>query len=361
VHVAALPDKDPDALVQAGRGAELSRALQDAPAVLDAAIAKATNAATGSVQARMAAVDDLLPILAAPGDGAVRNIAVKVAARALGDDEGELGKRVADRGSMLLQRDLGQTRKQVPPPVAEPAATAPVKSARPPTRTVWPEVEILLARALLCHPGLAPQALPLREHVKTRELAQFIDRLLDALVRFHDEDPQLVLTKVQVERTGDLIRIADDIRLRGGAARFMTELHAASLVAEAVVALVDKGALQQKLQDVQKTLASAIDANDPARIQRLLMEQRVVVDAIRALDGESSALTPPTNTSPRTLAAANAPVALALPPAPMDAPSTPHRSMDTVAAPPPADASDDDDNAADLPWAGGPDEDPWSA
>lgn len=106
VGFVVLPDKDPDQMVQAGRADELRGMLVGAPSALDFLIKRAQEKATGSVTARVAAVDALLPFLAAPQRELIRKEAVRAAARAFGEDEGVLEREVNNRGRKLLSQRL---------------------------------------------------------------------------------------------------------------------------------------------------------------------------------------------------------------------------------------------------------------
>jgi DNA primase catalytic core len=319
--IVALPDKDPDQLLQSGRGDELKTLLLQAPSALDHLIARAQRQAAGSLQARVVAVDALLPFLAAPGRALVRAGAVRAAAAALGEDVEVLAREVEQRGRRALaQRVRGEglfeerrvrvdgriagakahtsgalvssssssqvdaTDRSTSAPQGRPSsAVGPVATRVPPRR--WPplnELEVQLAKIVLCHPELAPRVGLLSSVLSHAELGSFVARVIDALVRFHDIAPREALTKVAVAPRGQLVVLADRVRL-DGPDRVLGLTTAMSMLDAITRHFLERTALEERLGALQVRLADADAKGDHDDRKRLLSEQRALVAAMQAL------------------------------------------------------------------------------
>ena len=384
-----LPDKDPDQLVQAGRVDELKGLLVGAPSALDHHVARAQEKATGSMQARVAAIDGILPFLAAPARELVRKGAVRAAARVLGEDADVLEREVDQRGRKLLAQKLRGERvvdarrspsSNSPSPSSNAAPSSPGPSrgggravalgasrrgddvfdvdTRPaparPRRSSTPlnDTEVQLAKIVLCHPELAPRVGLLSASLKNAELVSFVDRLVDALVRFHDVAPRDALTKVAVAPRGELVALADRVRL-DEPDRVIGLTTAMSMLDAISIHLLERSALEARLGALQSMLSAADGRGDHDERKRLLAEQRAIVAVLQGMDAAPGA---------RPLAAAVARAVDALPAhAPPGAVAPPKQ------LPPPTGYDDDDDERAApvlraVPQAvpvDAPDEPPW--
>ncbi|MCC7073134.1 MAG: DNA primase [Deltaproteobacteria bacterium] len=365
VGLASLPDKDPDAMVAAGRAEELKGLLTGAPAALDALVARARVAATGGVRARVAALDALLPFLAAPQRELVRVEAVRAAARAFSEDEAVIAAEVDKRGRRLLAervRGSGSAKAarapSAPPPTAakpQPAAVsavARVAAPRSPPSPPFSEPEVLLVEALLMHPQLAARCGVLAPALKNAELRSFMERLVELLVRFHDEDPRAVLARVPLSPNGRVRGVLLTVQQAGGFSRpdaYLSEATAARVVEDAILSL-DRRTLELRLGELQARMAEADAAADHGERKRLLAEQAALVEAVRAL---GSGREPPT-ARPVLQVAGVATVA-----ADRGAPPSPGSEV----APSGELAESMDDGPLDPPeppWAGEPDDDPFA-
>ena len=393
VGLAALPDKDPDAMVSAGRAEELRGLLNAAPAALDELLARARKSATGGVRARVAALDELLPYLAAPPRELVRAEAIRAVARAFGEDEGVIAGEVDKRGRRMLGERLRGTRQGEPPgaparprageapdegPRAGPRAGEPVRTAQraavarvAPLRMVrapaFTEPEILLVEALLMHPHLAARCGALVPALKNQELRGFIERLVELLVRFHDEDPRGILPRLPLSPNGQVRNVLLKVQQAGGFTRpdsYLTEAAAARIVEDAILSL-DRRTLELRLGEVQAQMAEADAAADHGERKRLLVEQAALVEAIKALNAPAASAPPRSG----VLVAALLPAALpAGAQAPADAappgtgsPGEPDRGPGPNPEPPPEPAPEPaPEPPVEPPWAGEPDDDPFA-
>ncbi|MBI1948051.1 MAG: DNA primase [Deltaproteobacteria bacterium] len=365
VGLASLPDKDPDAMVCAGRADELRGVLLGAPAALDELLARARKSATGGVRARVAALDALLPFLAAPARELVRAEAVRAVARAFSEDEAVIAGEVDKRGrKVLAERLRGQggasssrapsasapARTEAPQRTAERAAVARVPTARSPALS---EPEILLVEALLMHPHLAARCGVLAPALKNAELKGLIERLIELLVRFHDEDPRAILPRLPLLPSGQVRTVLLKVQQAGGFSRpdaYLSEAAAARIVEDAILSL-DRRTLELRLGELQAKMADADAAQDHGERKRLLAEQAALVEAVKALGA-------PTEAKPRRPellvgAVAAAPTGVAAAPAAAE-PSAATQGEG-------ADESDDSPiPPPEPPWAGEPDDDPFA-
>lgn len=400
-----LPDKDPDQMVQAGRLDELRGMLVGAPSALDFLVKRAQEKATGSMQARVQAIDSLLPFLAAPARELIRKEAVRAAARAFGEAEDVLEREVHARGRKLLGERLRGERSAARPsstnststPATRPssttspatsttsAATSAARAARrdPPTATTTTlrakkpappsppmnDLEVQLAKIVLCHPELGPRVALLAPRIEHKELKRFVDGVVDALVRLHDLAPRDALAKVPVAPRGKLIALADRVRL-DGPDRTLGLQTAMSMLESISQDLLQRSELEERLGRLQSALSRADESSDHVERKRLLVEQRALVTAMQALDGhvERRPLAGAVDKLVEQLPTAN--FMKALPPsAPATTTATSTESTPTSTStslpaptststlPQPAPPPDD---MGDPPWAGDPDDDPWA-
>jgi DNA primase len=390
-----LPEKDPDQLVQEGRLDELRGLLLGAPGALETMIARAKEKASGSIQARVGAIDALLPFLAAPARELVRREAIKAAATAFEMTDDVLSNDVKSKGQRLLGQRLRGERvdpRRLPPsspgtssstnaapssrtsPATRqlPAAqnhrvveAVPAKRVRPPSPPLN-DTEVQLAKIVLCHPELAPRVALLSPHLDNYELKAFVTRLVDALVRFFDLPPREALSKVPVARTGQLVPLADRVRL-DGPDRVLGLSTALSMVEAISRDFLERHVLEARLGAVQPLLAAADADGDNEERKRLLVEQKAIVSALQAFDS-------PTKPMPALVArvvealpapAASSPlVSVTLPAAPVAlvpddvVPAAPIRPI--TQPPRPSHSAPSHDDPADPPWAGDLDDDPWA-
>jgi DNA primase len=368
-----LPEKDPDQLVQDGRVDELKGLLLGAPGALELFIDRAREKASGGIQARVAAIDTLLPFLAAPSRELVRKEAIRATARAFGDDEATIAKEVAEKGRRLLGAKLRgekvvDTRRAPPPSSSSSSPSSGASSSRPvsraaPTsrerlapspplrapRPVGPplnDIEVQLAKIVLCHPELAPRVALLLPHLDNLELRGFVERLLDALVRFHDLPPREALAKVPVRRGGQLVALADRVRL-DGPDRVIGLATAISMVEAMSRDFLERQVLEGRLGALQPLLAAADADDNHEERKRLLHEQKALVAALQAMEKPTPPLLPAVE---RVVAALPAP-------APRPAAAVPLAAVVPLPTPPRAPIAPAE--VEDPPW-GGDDDDPWA-
>ena len=208
---------------------------------------------------------------------------------------------------------------------------------------------------MLCHPELAPRVALLAPHLDNTELKGFIERLIEALVRFFDLPPREALAKVPVTRTGQLVALADRVRL-DGPDRVIGLSTGISMIEAMTRDFLERQSLEARLGALQPLLKAADeDADDVAR-KRLLHEQKALVVALQALDTPAPPLKALVS---RTVASLPAPSSAAV--TQMVALSTATTTMAAAPSPPtaPAPAADTIDVEEDPPW-GGDDDDPWA-
>jgi DNA primase catalytic core len=405
-----LPEKDPDQLVQEGRLDELRGLLLGSPGALETMIARAKEKASGSIQARVGAIDALLPFLAAPARELVRREAIKAAAAAFAEDAEFFTNEVKTKGQRLLgQRLRGERVDPRRLPASSSSSSAPSSStnAAPSSRTALPsrtsprqlpaaqerhgveaapakrvrppspplnDTEVQLAKIVLCHPELAPRVALLAPHLDSYELKAFVTRLVDALVRFFDLPPREALSKVAVARTGQLVPLADRVRL-DGPDRVLGLSTALSMVEAISRDFLERHVLEARLGAVQPLLAAADADGDNEERKRLLVEQKAIVSALQAFDSPTKpmpalvarvveALPAPAlpASSPLVSVTLPSPVALVpddvVPAAPIRPITQPPRPSHSGHAGHSGQPSHDD--PADPPWAGDLDDDPWA-
>lgn len=225
-----------------------------------------------------------------------------------------------------------------------------------------------LAKIVLCHPELAPRVALLAPHLDNTELKGFVDRLLDKLVRFYDLPPREALAKVPVARTGQLIGLADRVRL-DGPDRVLGLSTAMSMLEEISRDYLERHALEGRLGALQPLLAAADADDDNDERKRLLAEQRAIVAALQALDHPMSRTAAVVE---RVVAALPAPQVAPVPSAassgssgsPLVSVTMPSPTVlvpdDVVPAAPVRPTSRPPTPADDPPWAGDIDDDPWA-
>jgi hypothetical protein len=211
------------------------------------------------------------------------------------------------------------------------------------------DAEVQLAKIVLCHPELAPRVALLLPHLDNLELRGFVARLLDALVRFHDLPPREALAKVPVRRGGQLVALADRVRL-DGPDRIIGLATAISMVEAMSRDFLERQVLEGRLGALQPLLAAADADDNHEERKRLLHEQKALVAGIQALEKPTPPLLPAVE---RIFAALPAPIASGDPAeTPSEAPLAPVVPLPTRAPVAPAVVED-------PPW-GGDDDDPWA-
>lgn len=224
-----------------------------------------------------------------------------------------------------------------------------------------------LAKIVLCHPELAPRVALLSPHLDSYELKAFVTRLVDALVRFFDLPPREALSKVPVARTGQLVPLADRVRL-DGPDRVLGLSTALSMVEAISRDFLERHVLEARLGAVQPLLAAADADGDNEERKRLLVEQKAIVSALQAFDAPTKpmpalvarvveALPAPSPAVSSPLVSVTLP-AVALVPDDV-VPAAPIRPITQPPRPSHAGAPSHDD-PADPPWAGDLDDDPWA-
>lgn len=306
VSWARLLEKDPDEMVRAGEDEILRTAIEGAPAALDLLIDDAKRDAAGSARDRVRAIDRLLPFLAAPPRELTRRQFVRAAAEALREDErllwdevekrgkAELHKRARREGTQAKRERQRASSSSFPSssasgerdPRDEESALVPTRASarkrRAPVR--WTEAERLLAEALLAHPLLVPRCGVLLEGLRNPELKDFIERLSDALVRYHDWEPHKVLLEhVHARRGSALFDILAEFHRRKGfdePSRIITE-HAAAEAIDDYLLRFDSRPLRERLREVQRAMADAERTDELDEWKRLQSLQRVLIDDLR--------------------------------------------------------------------------------
>lgn|GEM_PF-875717 len=112
VSQVTLLEKDPDTYIQKGETDTLTQLLAGAEDALDLRIQQAVAEASGSVRARLNAIEGILPFLAAPRRDLVREQYIKKAAERLGEERATLEREVQERGQQLITQVLGGRRPQ---------------------------------------------------------------------------------------------------------------------------------------------------------------------------------------------------------------------------------------------------------
>ncbi len=143
VAIAELVDGDPDDLVNRGDAEALAQRVEGARPALDLYIERAVERSAGSMNARIRALKELLPFLAARGpDELARRQYIKRAARAFHEDEEFLNAEIEKIGRASLAERTRAPRQQpaprrapAPQPPRRPAPAKPPEGprARPPT------------------------------------------------------------------------------------------------------------------------------------------------------------------------------------------------------------------------------------
>lgn len=206
------------------------------------------------------------------------------------------------------------------------------------------------------HPHLAARCGVLAPALKNAELRGFIERLVELLVRYHDEDPRTVLARVPLSPNGRVRGVLLTVQQAGGFSRpdaYLSEATAARVVEDAILSL-DRRTLELRLGELQARMAEADATADHGERKRLLAEQAALVDAVKAL---GSARQAPPARPVLDVAGSVADVSPDAPGAAMGAePATP-------AAPTPGALPTRDDGPVappEPPWAGEPDDDPFA-
>src|SRR5690606_38374963 len=129
-----------------------------------------------------------------------------------------------------------------------------------------------------------PRCGVLLEGLRNPQLKDFIERLSDALVRYHDWEPHKVLLEhVHARRGSALFDILAEIHRRKGfddPQRIISE-HAAAEAIDDYLLRFDARPLRERLRDVQRAMAEAERLEDHDDWKRLQGLQRVLVDELR--------------------------------------------------------------------------------
>ncbi len=315
VRWAELLAKDPDEAIQEHGPGALLASLEAAPHALDVVIRESVERATGSVAARVTALTEALPFLAAVSDEELwQSQYIRRAAQALSESEDTLRDQVRTRGEKLLRERLSSSRAPASsrgPGGAGPAAgpvAVDLKLPAGPERghakasRAFTAAERSLLRALVCHPDLAPRASALVPHMKNTQLAQFIEQLRNGLIEHGDKTPREVLASLHAEVS--LAREIAGIFQRRGLNNPDAHISApdARALIEDFVRQVERRALEDKLGQVSRAIETASSRGDTPR--ELLAEQRGVARRLaqeRAVDKPAPALA--TTPTPRQLPA----------------------------------------------------------
>ena len=310
VALATLLEKDPDAMVRNGEAEALSRTLHGAPAAIEVLVQNAVESAVGSLHARAKAVDHLLPFLAAHPRELRRSQYTRRAAQALHEDADLLWKEVEGRGREMLRKRISLAPEPVPAPLPPQASAArgmqrsvavsslgagkgalrTVAKSAPRALVKWSDAERSLALALLTHPLLAPRCGVLVESIRNTELKGFIERLSEALVRFHDLSPTDVLRRVAMPRQSVLFELVRKV-LEAGAfeepGRLLSEQAAASIIDD-FVRKYDERSIEEQLAEVQRAMAALPQQEAHAQWRELELQQRALIVSLRETSGEKA-------------------------------------------------------------------------
>lgn len=216
------------------------------------------------------------------------------------------------------------------------------------------DLEVQLAKIVLCHPELAPRVALLIPHLESREFVAFVGRLLEALVRFHDLPPREAIAKVQVVRAGQLVGLADRVRL-DGPDRVIGLSTALSMLEAFTRDLLERQGLEARLGALQPLLAGADTDQNHEERKRLLHEQKALVAGLQALDTPAP---PPMAQAVHKVMAALPPTFLLNPPTSPSSASSPTLPVDSAPSPG-ASPTVSPALVDDPPWAGD-DDDPWA-
>lgn len=193
VRAVELSGKDPDSVVLEGKGEELKRSLMQAKDAIEVLCREVSRISIFGMSERIAALEALLPYLAASPSQLVNRQYVKLAARILGEEERILIKEVAKISPEILAKETPKIVVQT-----EPKRTK---------RLSWTFSEKLLARALLANPTLALKIESSIRHELNFELADFIDRLVQLLSRYPEKDPKSQMHLIPVPRDSEWVNM----------------------------------------------------------------------------------------------------------------------------------------------------------
>lgn len=195
VRAVELSGKDPDSVVNEGKGEELKRSLMQAKDAIELLCREVSRISIFGMSERIAALEALIPYLAASPSQLVNRQYVKLAARILGEEERILIKEVAKISPEILKREA---------PLRVVTSAAPPKANQ---KLAWTFSEKLLARALLSNPGLSLKIESSIRQELNFELADFIDRLIQQLTRFPDKNPKSLMHEIPVSRESEWINM----------------------------------------------------------------------------------------------------------------------------------------------------------
>ncbi|MDP2344912.1 MAG: DNA primase [Deltaproteobacteria bacterium] len=299
VGLVLLPDKDPDQMVNAGNAELLNRMILDAPSALDALVKDAQLSNTKPQHIKKIAIDRVAGFVAVATNPIIRDTAITQMETAFSMAPNKFREYIEDgryrdvspsapRLDRLAERSANKpaaaAQQQQPPATT---TTNWAASARPraaaPKRPAFNDVEVQLAKIVLCHPELAPRVALFMPHLESVELKRFVSAVVDGLVRFHDVAPREVLPRIAVSPSGHLIAMADRVRL-DGPDRTLGLTTALSMVEAFSADFLERHQLEARLGAVQPALARADEAQDHSERKRLLNEQKAIVAALQALD-----------------------------------------------------------------------------
>ena len=387
VGLVLLPDKDPDQMVNAGNAELLKSMILDAPSALDALVKEAQLSNTKPQHIKKVAIDRVAGFVATATDPIIRDTAITQIETAFSMAPNKFREYIENgryrdvSPSAPKPERATQGRAQPPTQRAAPTTTTTTTATttnwpasprkRPPVkRPPFNDVEMQLAKIVLCHPELTPRVALLVPHIESVELKRFISAVVDGLVRFHDVAPREVLPRVGVSPHGELVGLANRVRL-DGPDRTLGLTTALSMVEAFSADFLQRHQLEARLGAVQPALARADEAQDHTERKRLLNEQKAIVAALQAMDA-------PLVQKP--LKASVARIVDALPAPVVEAPLLPAAMTQTIHLVPSSSSSSSSSSESapsapssmaprvpadstlpeEPPWAGDPEDDPWA-
>jgi len=259
VRAVELSGKDPDSIVLEGKGEELKKSLMQAKDAIELLCREVSRISIFGMSERLAALEALIPYLAAPSSTLASRQYVKLAARILGEEERVLLKEVAKISPQILHKE------RAPAPAIETKPPVVAKVAR----INWTNAEKLLGRALLAHPRLSLSIESGTRHELNFELSDFIDRLVQLLTQFPDQDAHVLMHKVPIARGSEWVGLLlenarhPDVVSNEDANRILEDLRSRSS---------RKLALEEMMSD-HADLAEAEDRGDLVSMRRVLTAQ----------------------------------------------------------------------------------------
>lgn len=257
VRAVELSGKDPDSIVLEGKGEELKKSLMQAKDAIEVLCREVSRISIFGMSERLAALEALIPYLAAPSSRLASRQYVKLAARILGEEEHVLLKEVAKISPQILHKERAPTIEPKPSIVSKPA------------RVNWTNAEKLLGRALLAHPRLSLSIESGTRHELNFELSDFIDRLVQLLTQSPEQDAHALMHKVPIARGSEWVGLLmenarhPDVVSPEDANRILEDLR-------------NRSARKQTLEELMSDhadLAEAEDRGDLVSMRRVLAAQ----------------------------------------------------------------------------------------